>query len=90
MIAWRVLDASRSRSSNTIRIRSAVGIELCTILNRHSIHAYPLLLTEYAAQVAEEKRQYEATLAARKKITGTVQPNSQNNLAGLHGEILVL
>lgn len=64
----------------------SVGIELCAILNQHSIHAYPLLLTEAAAQIAEDKRQYAAAIAARRKVTGTPGMASAATLAGLHGD----
>lgn len=64
----------------------SVGIELCSILNRHSIHAYPLLLTEAAALVAEEKRQYAAALDARRKQAPKGVMNRIRDLVGLHGD----
>lgn len=64
----------------------SVGIEICAILNQHSIHAYPLLLTEAAAQIAEDKRQYAAARDARRKVTGASGMLYAASLAGLHGD----
>lgn len=45
----------------------SVGIEVCRILNAHSIHAYPRLLTEAALQAEQEQRERQLALDERER-----------------------
>lgn len=48
----------------------SVGIELCAILNRHSIHAYPRLLTEAAMRAEVERQEREIAIKALEQERG--------------------
>lgn len=60
----------------------SVGIELCKILNRHSIHAYPRLLTEAAMQQEQEQR--ERSIALEERTAAAKAQGWLSRTLGLH------